>query len=310
MNGILLDAKAVRGFPTGHFALRLDTDNVSEITLLPGSVGGSVYADVTSVFEAGFNFARKNLGPPKYEAFAIPIGVAMSKGLFDWVAGSWGPNPEAKRGAVIGVDANFNIKSEAEFSGALVVETGIPALDAASKQAGSLTVRFQPESINIDLKPSAGKLLLMLAKQKLWRTANFRLQIDGLNCTKVSKIDAFTVTRSVTLASPSSGGGKLVSDKVDFPNLKITLSQISAQSWFDWHKSFVVDGNNGDDFERNGTITFLSTNLQTELSRIELHHLGIIRLTLEPSDSASPIARVRAELYCEEMVLSQGVNPW
>jgi hypothetical protein len=304
VNGILLDANVVRGFPTGYFALRLDTSNASEITLLASAGGGGVYADVISVFEAGLHFARKHPGSPKYEAFEIPIGVAASTGLFDWVAGSWGPTPEARDGAVLGVDFNFNIKSEVGFSGALVVETEIPALVAGSKEAGHLTVRFQPAFI--DVKAAAGKLSLIQAKQKLWRTASFRLQIDGLDCTKVSTIDAFTVTRNVTVVSSGSGGVDLVPENVEFPNLKITLSTVSAPTWFDWHESFVVNGNNGDSFERSGTISFLSNDFKTELSRIELHHLGIIRLAANPGDA---VAHVTAELYCEEMVLGPGVNP-
>jgi len=307
VNGTLLASNLVRGLVSGHFALRLDTNNASEITLLSGSEGGSISADVVSIFEAGLHFARKHLGPPKYETFAIPIGVAASQGLFDWVAGSWGSTPESRDGAVLGVDANFNIKSEVGFTGALIVETGIPALDAASKEAGHLTIRFQPEFI--DVKAAAGKLSLAQAKQSLWRTANFRIQINGLDCTKVSKIDAFTVTRKVNAAASGSGDIALVPDNIEFPNLKITLSKSIAATWFDWHESFVVNGNNGDAFERNGTISFLSNDLKKELSRIELHHLGIIRLASDPKDGGSQLARVTAELYCEEMQLGPGVNP-
>jgi hypothetical protein len=305
VNGILLDANVVRGFPTGYFALRLGASNASEITLLSSSDGGSVYADVNSVFEMGLHFARKHLGSPKYEAFTIPIGVAISQGLFDWVAGSWGANPEARDGAVLGVDFDFNIQSEVEFSGALVIETEIPALDAASKEAGHLTVRFLPEFIDVKT-PSPGKLSLMLAKQKLWRTGNFQLEINGLDCKKVSRIDAFTVTRKVTAISSGSGGVDLVSEKVEFPNLKITLSKASAETWYDWHESFVVNGNNDDSFERNGTINFLSNDYKSVLSHIDLHHLGIIRLASNPSDA---IAKLTAELYCEEMVLGPGAAP-
>jgi hypothetical protein len=305
VNGILVDAKLFRALVSGHFALRLDTANASEITMLANADGGSVYADVISVFEAGLHFARKHPGLPKYEAFEIPIGVATSTGLFDWVAGSWGPSPEARDGALLGVDFNFNIKSEVGFSGALVVETRIPALDAASKEAGHLTVRLQPEFIDVKT-PGTGKLSLIQAKQKLWRTSNFRLQIDGLDCKKVSRIDAFTVTRNVTAMSSGSGGVDLVPEKVEFPNLKITLSKVSAAEWYDWHESFVVNGNNDDSFERNGTISFLSTDYKTVLSHIDLHHLGIVRLASNPSDA---ITRVTAELYCEEMVLGPGASP-
>ena len=305
MTEILL-ANVFRAITSGHFALRLDTTAASEVTLLASSNGGNVYADVTSVSEAGLYYARKHIGLPRYEDFTIPIGASASTGLFDWVAGSWGATPEARGGAVLGVDMNFNIKSEVGFSGALVVETQIPALDASSKEAGHLTVRFQPEFI--DVKPPAGKLSLIQAKQKLWRTGNFRLQIEGLDCTKVSRIDAFTVTRKVTVVTSGSGEVSLVPDKVEFPNLKITLSKASALTWVDWHETFVVNGDNDDSFEKSGTISFLSNDLKSELSRIDLHHLGIMRLA-SATDGTSTVARLTADLYCEEMVLGPGVNP-
>ena len=301
----MVNANLIRGFHAGLRALRLDTSNTSEISVLSGSDGGTIFADVISSSEAGLHFPRKHLGLPKYENFVILIGAAGSQGLFDWVAGSWGPNPEAKNGALLSVDANFKIRSEAEFSSALVVETSFPALDAASKEPGYISIHLRPEFI--DLKPGAGTLSLQFAKQNLWRTANFRLEIDGLDCTKVSKIDAFTVKRDVTTVASGSGGISLVPGNVGFPNLRITLANVSANPWHDWHKSFVVDGNNGDAFERNGTIRFLSNDLKKELSRIELHHLGIIRIGPEPG--GDQIARVTAELYCEEMQFSQGVGP-
>ncbi len=307
MTGILLDAKLFRAFSTGHFALRLDSNSASDFTMLADVDGGRIFADVVSVFEGGLHFARKHLSSPKYEAFEVPIGVAASTALFNWVAASWGASPDAKDGAVLGVDANFNIKSEVGFLNALVVETKIPALVAASKDAGHLTVRFQPEFI--DLKPGAGKLSLGQAKQKLWRTANFRLQIDSLDCTKVSRIEAFTVKRNVAVLTSGSGEVTLVPETVEFPNLKVTVSKASATTWFDWHESFVVNGNNGDSFERNGTISFLSNDFKTELSRIELHNLGIIRLASNASGSSSGIAPLTADLYCEEMVLGPGLNP-
>ena len=89
--------------------------------------------------------------------------------------------------------------------------------------------------------------------------------------------------------------------RAEFPTLRVTLSQASAESWFDWHESFVVQGNNADNSERNGSLSFLSADLMTELTRIELYHLGIVRLTPAPKNQ---IARVVAELYCEEMAFA------
>ena len=290
-----------------QFALRLGTTNIPDVTLLKDFEGGNIYADVVSNFTAGLHFAKKHLGAPKYEELALTVGLSFSQDLFDWVSGSWGPNPAKKDGAVLTLDHNLNIKREAEFSGALITETTVPALDAASKEVGYLTVRLQPELIR--MRQGAGKLSLVAAKQKLWRTSNFKLQIDGLDCSHVTRIDSLTVKREVKVASSGGGGTSLIAGKVEFPNLRITLLQVAAQSWFDWHESFVVNGNNSDSFERNGSLSFLSIDLKKELSRIDLRHLGIVRVAPAKGESSGQIARVTAELYCEEMLLSQGVNP-
>lgn len=294
---------AIRALLSGHFALRLGSGGAADVTLLgQGFEGGDIDADVIAEQSAGLHFPKKRLGPPKYEAFSVLVGLSMSDELFGWIAGSWGAQPAKKDGAVLGLDYQLDIKTETRFGGALVTETTIPALDAASKEAGHLAVTFQPEII--DAEAGAGKLSLAASKQKLWRTSNFRLEIDGLDCTKVSKIDGFTVKRAVTTVTSGGGGVTLVPGKVEFPNLTITLSEVSAQTWFDWHESFVVNGNNGESFERNGALRFLAADLATELSRIELHHLGIVRLAPVRSQGAQ-IGRVTATLYCEEMVLSR-----
>jgi hypothetical protein len=306
VNDTALAAVGVHGLVAlGHFVLRLGTGNIADITLLKDIEGGNPYADVISELSAGLHFAKKHVGAPKYEELALTVGLSFSQGLFDWVSGSWGPHPEKKDGAVLTLDYNLNIKTEAEFSGALITETTVPPLDAVSKkEVGYLTVRLQPQLF--DVSKDTGKLSLVAAKQKFWRTSNFRLQIDGLDCTKVQRIDSFTVKREITVVSSGGGGVTLIPGKVEFPNLRITISEVSAQSWFDWHESFVINGNNTDSFERNGSLSFLSIDLKKELSRIDLHHLGIVRVAPAKGEGSGQIACVTAELYCEEMLLSQG----
>jgi hypothetical protein len=106
----------------------------------------------------------------------------------------------------------------------------------------------------------------------------------------VSKIDAFTVP----CAPP-----------VDFPDLRITLSEVSAQTWLDWHQSFVVDGENSDQAEKTGKIVLLSANLKDVLGEIRLFGLGIYRLAPKKQETgAEAVRRLVADLYCERMELS------
>jgi hypothetical protein len=287
--------------PAGAFALRLGSGASSDVTVLAGAAaGGAVYADV--IAETGPDLlTKKHLGHTRYESFELPVGLVMSEQLFAWLAASWGQQPPEQGGALLALDYQWNVKKEAVFSASLITETSFPALDAASKEAGRLTIRVQPATTV--LQAGAGKVSLIATKQKLWRVSNFRLEIDGLDCTHVSRIEAFTVRRDVALAQDGAGPIDLVPSHVEFPNLRITLSEAFAATWYDWHEQFVVDGHNGEGFERSGSLSFLSVDLKTELTRIELRHLGIVRIAAAEDQPSSQIGRVTAELYCEEMVL-------
>jgi hypothetical protein len=288
--------------PAGAFALRLGSDQSTDVTVLAGrAAGGSVYADVIAETDPDSDFPKKHLGQPKYESFALPVGMVMSKQLFEWLAESWGPEPSERDGAVLMLDYQWTVKKQASFSGSLITETGFPTLDAASKNVGHLTIRMQPTTT--ELQAGAGKVSLGPAKQKLWRVSNFHLQIDGLDCTHVSRIEAFTVRRDVTVVQEGAGPISLVASDMVFPNLRITLSEAFADTWYDWHEQFVVEGHNGEGFERSGALSFLSADLKAELTRIELHHLGIVRIGATEDESASQVGRVTAEVYCEEMAL-------
>ena len=75
--------------------------------------------------------------------------------------------------------------------------------------------------------------------QKIFLPSNFRLQIDGLDCSKVTKIESFTVKQGV--ASKDIGSARdsqKEPGKLEFPNLKITMAEVAAQSFIDWHENF------------------------------------------------------------------------
>jgi hypothetical protein len=284
----------------GHFALRLGSAGSADLTVLAGQIGGgSVYAEVVTETAGAAVFVKKHLGPTKYESFVLPVGLVVSDELFKWLAASWSAQPPQKDGAVLTLDYQWAVTAQAAFSAALIQDTSFPALDAASSDEGHVTIDVQPATITMG--PGSGVASLIGGKQKLWRTAGFRLQIDGLDCTRVVRIEPFRVHREVQVETQGIGVVNLVPGKINFPNLTITLAKISSMSWYDWHEQFVVEGKNGETFEREGSLSFLAADMQTELARIDLHHLGIIKIA--PAEDKA--LYVTAELYCEEMVLSQ-----
>ena len=293
-------AADMRSYVAGNFFLNLDGQNCGFVKSV---AGGGATADVINEKMGADHVVRKHLGGVKYEELVIDFGFSMKAPVYDWIAKSWEMNYQRKNGSIVGCDYKLEAKTEREFFNGLITETAFPALDASSKQAAYITLKVAPEYTKA--KKASGKAEAPGAKgqQKLLLPSNFRLEIAGLDASRVSKIDAFSVKQSVTedfageLRDYQKEPGKL-----EFPNLKITLSQASSQPWFDWFEDFVIKGNCSEDKEKTGTIFFLSPNRKETLASIELQNLGIFRLSEDAAEAQSEqIKRVTAELYCERM---------
>ena len=141
-----------------------------------------------------------------------------------------------------------------------------------------------------------------MRSQKLWITSNFRVSIDGLDGTRVMRVDALTVKQAIVEAGDVRAGRQ--PGQLDFPNLKITLSQAGSDTWLAWFEDFVVKGNNDQANEKKGSIALLSADMKEELLRIDLFGLGIFAIGPEKTDTGSDrIAAVTAQMYCERMEL-------
>ena len=303
-----VDAEALAGattraYSTGHFALELEGILIG---LLKSVDGGAISADVVSEKQIDY-FSKKHIANVKYEEFTAECGFTMSKAIYDWINKSWTGNAERKSGAVIAADFKYEAKARREFRDALLTEMTIPACDGSSKEPAYLTIKFAPEEITN--KPGSGKLTLPSSKgQKQWLPANFKLEIDGLDCTKVSKIDAFTVKQSV-VTDPVGEERDYEKEpgKLEFPNLSILLSEASAQTWFDYFQNFVIQGNSGEANEKSGTLSFLDATRKETLAHIRFFNLGIFKLSDDKAEANSDqIKRVKAELYCERMEIKMG----
>lgn len=289
----------VRSWVGGNYVLALEGVNCGFLTRV---AGGAVSADVIEERVGPDQYVRKHIGQPKYEDFAISAGLGMAGPFWDWVKASWEMVHKRKNGSVIACDYSGEARSEREFFNALLTETVVPALDGASKDAAVFTLKFSPEMVRTK-KGDGKKVNAAVGKQPKMLANSFRLEIDGLDCKKVSKIDSFSVKQKVSteetgdLRDFAREPGKL-----DFPNLRVTFSAASAEPWQTWFESFVIKGENEAEKEKNGTLTFLAPNQQDGLAAIKLFNLGIFRLSDEPQEARSEgIHRMTAELYCERM---------
>ena len=90
--------------------------------------------------------------------------------------------------------------------------------------------------------------------------------------------------------------------KVEVPNLKLTISMVDVKRWQNWHRTFVIEGQNREEDEFNGRLEFLAPDLEEVLGSVDLLGVGI--LSLEDFGQAAnkeDAGHFTVELYCEQM---------
>lgn len=286
-----------RGFAAGNFALELDGKSVGVVAAYQG---GNVVADVIEYASGDALMRRKSLGGLHYEEIVLMTGLGMGTGFWEWVGTMVKGNPVRKSGAIVMADANFNVIRRMEFKDALITEVSLPTLDAATNDVAQMTIKFRAESTS--LKPGTGNLAGgVAAKQKAWLPSNFRIRIGDLPCGRVSKIEALAIKQQVTEYREGDDNTiRLLPGQLEYPNLVLSFSAMDSSAWQAFFDDFVLNGNNGDDDELDGTLDLMGSDLKSVLARLHFLNLGIFRLALAEIDpSNTNIQRFQADFYSE-----------
>jgi hypothetical protein len=169
----------------------------------------------------------------------------------------------------------------------------LPACDGSSKEAAYATIKLMPGAVREETPPTATKAGATPANDatKVWLPSNFRLTIDGVDATRVNKIDPIVIKRTAT--GP------------DYANLKISFAEVSADSWKRWAAQTLPGSGPAADPknkpERNGRLELLSPAQQVVLT-VNFEGLGVVQLIPDAMvANADQIKRVTAELYVEKI---------
>jgi phage tail-like protein len=263
--------------------------------------GGDAVGDVVEERPKSGVFTKKHIGQVKYDPVEVTFGFSMTHDIYEWIEASWKQNYSRKDGSVVVTDPSLQAVSAREFYHALITEVTIPDLDASSKDAAHLTLKFAPEFTR-DVKTSGKVTAPKTPVQKQFTASSFSFEIDELPGGKVIRIDSFTVKQPVVTDDVGSVRDAPVElGRIEFPNLRVTISEDDAGPWGDWAEDFLVKGNNDDSHEKRGAIVFLTPNRQVELGRILLYNIGIFAFRRAATPAGNQIPHVVADLYCEQM---------
>jgi hypothetical protein len=307
--GFLRTVDFARAYSAGHFELKID--GMPQSAHIKSIEGGWPKQNVSDEPVGGEIQRIKHGTTVEIEPIQLEVGMAQTDFLLKWIHDSWDRRFARHDGSLIHGDFNYKNVFQHDFYQALIEETTFPALDASSKDAAYLKVKLRPEMV--DLKEGDGSDLVgnHKGKQKLWTCSSFRMSLDnGVDLSKVNKIDSFTIKQGV---KPVNAGpmrmAELEPTKVDFPNLKLTVSMAYAQSLFDWYKRVVIDGQDDETSETTGSIEFLDNSRTKVLFRIDLSGVGIQSFNLPKSEAnQDAIKRCAIELYVTEMQIGGDVR--
>jgi hypothetical protein len=296
-----------RSYPANQFLFQLDDDR-PEAGLLRSVSGGSVKGAIVEEGVGNDLHHIKHVGVIEIEPIKLELGMALSRPFLTWIEDSWSYKFSRRNGAIIHADFDYRERASQWFYNGLITETRFPTLDGSSKDPAYLEVTLLPEKMEI--KQGDGKRIggTVSASQKKWLASSFSLDIDGVDCSHVNKIDSFSVTQGTRqLYTGESRYPEIEPTKITFANLTLYMALDHAGDFIKWHREYVVDGQNENQAEKNGRLEFLGPDANEVLFAIDLQNLGICALSIDDSKAEKQdIKRCKVELYVESMKLDYG----
>jgi len=251
-------------------------------------------------------FQSKHLANFKWSPGKFTCGAGMGKGFWNWIKAAFDKGYVRKNGSIVSGDFDYNARTELTWQDGLITSVTIPKFDAAAKDAIYLDIEVEAEQVRI--APASGKINGQYGtKQKAWLAPNFRLEIGGLPCERVSTIDAMTWKCSV--ATDHTGIHRehaKVPAKVTVPDMKFSVSAADYKPWSEAVKKWFVDGEHLENNHMQGSITLLGPDMKKTMARLELHNLGFKSFKKGALEANSEkVDRMEVEMYMEGLTFSE-----
>jgi phage tail-like protein len=309
-----MPADLKKAYTGGRFAFELDDRKSAGFV---SSIDGGQFKSDPVTYQQGSDFyVTRYAGRAKFDDITVSVGAAMSPTFWQWVSSSIAGKPQRRNGAIVGYDYDFCERTRRSFFNALISEIGFPALDAASKNAATLSIKLTPEWIKWEKgdghQLGGGQAQDQMSKQKRWLTSNFRFQLDrfkGGDSLRNCKIEAFTVKQNV-IDNPvgSEKYARKAVGRLELPQIAVTFPESQVDDWMQWYDKAVREGNRKEQYT-TGAIVYYASDSRTELMRIELDGISLLSVELDKYEAQKEgIATAKATLNIERLTLKPGAG--
>ena len=296
-----------RSYAAGHFVFQLD-DGTPDPGIIRSVSGGAIKGQIVDEAPGSDLHRVKHIGVVELEPIELELGMALSEPFVKWINDSWMKKYGRHNGCIIHADFDNSERLTQTFYEALIAETKFPALDGSAKESVYLGVTIHPEKCSIK-EGDGGKISgVDKPEQKKWLSSNFRLSIGGLNCRHVSKIDGWSVKQKIKqVYNGEDRFPEIEPVGIEFPNLTFYMALEFASDFLKWHEAYVLKGGRDMDHEKQGSIEFLSPNLEETLFTVELANVGIHGIAIEKSQAGQEeVKRCKIDVYVESMSIKYG----
>ena len=253
------------------FAFEIDGGAVGDVKSITGL---EMQADVITIDLGPDNLQKKHVSSIRWAPGVLTLGMGMGKAMAAWLGKSFATGAATTNGTITLADPKGRAELGVTFQNALIVRCSLPALDVASKEAGTLTVEFMPEQVRVAQGDGSELRGLKSMPSSSWTCSGFEVEIGDLPCTNVSRVEAMTWTCGMApnqigiLREPTKRPAKVV-----VPDLKLTIGTGDRQAWADAAHRWFINGQHLEANELQGAITLLASD-GSVLAKLQLHNLG------------------------------------
>jgi hypothetical protein len=274
------------------------------------SRAAAVYSDVVNEAVGPTHVVKKHLAGVKYEDISLAVGPE-TPAMLQWIKETLAQSYQRKDGSIIAADFDYKAKSEMEFFHALISEVQFPGRRRRGEREPCTSRRRSrrddpPQARQRDvvhvLSPRAS-----VAKGALGQPLPAALGLSGPRVARMTRVnqvvEAIVVKQKVVQDSIGEVRDyQREPQSLEVGNVTFTVPEVDAEPFYAWLQTFVVQGQNDDGQEKDGTLEYLAADLKTVLYTVTLKSCGVFKMSPDKVEAGSEnIRRVKVEMYCEDI---------